>query len=279
MELERVDTKRAYQRIREQITTLELAPGSVINDQQLAQKLDMGLAPVREALKLLAHENLVVITPRHGLYVADVNVPDLERLSARMAAQRATDDDIAVLEALRQEQASTPAEDSRRLFDVDHKFHQAIAQAAHNKYLAASLERLFGLSQRLWYLALPGQAKPGLGFLPSSVEKHLELVEAIKTGDADQAEHIMREHVREFYAQVRTILQAEADLDSVDIESADIESVDVESADIESVDIESADIESVDVESADIESVDVESVDIELVDVESVDVESDGESE
>ena len=221
MELERVDTKRAYQRIREQITTLELAPGSVINDQQLAQMLDMGLAPVREALKLLAHENLVVITPRHGLYVADVNVPDLEQLSemrlaleglsARLAAQRANDDDNAVLEALRQEQASTPAEDSRRLFDVDHKFHQAVAQAAHNKYLAASLERLFGLSQRLWYLALPS-----LGFLPSSVEKHLELVEAIKTRDGDQAERIMREHVKEFYAQVRKILQAEADVESDD---------------------------------------------------------------
>jgi DNA-binding GntR family transcriptional regulator len=185
----------------------------------------MGLAPVREALKLLAHENLVVITPRHGLYVADVNVPDLEQLSemrlaleglsARLAAQRATKDDTAVLEALRQEQANTPAEDSRRLFDVDHKFHQAIAQAAHNKYLAASLERLFGLSQRLWYLALPS-----LGFLPSSVEKHLELVEAIKTGDGDQAERIMREHVKEFYAQVRRILQAEAEVESADIESA-----------------------------------------------------------
>ncbi|MEJ2736009.1 MAG: GntR family transcriptional regulator [Anaerolineae bacterium] len=232
MELERVDTKRAYQRIREQITTLELAPGSVINDQQLARTLDMGLAPVREALKLLAHENLVVITPRHGLYVADVNVPDLEQLSemrltleglsARLAAQRATDDDNAVLEALRQEQASTPAEDSRRLFDVDHKFHQAIAQAAQNKYLAASLESLFGLSQRLWYLALPS-----LGFLPSSVEKHLELVEAIKTRDGDQAERIMREHVKEFYAQVRKILQAEADIDSAGVESADIEPADI----------------------------------------------------
>jgi DNA-binding GntR family transcriptional regulator len=232
MELERVDTKRAYQRIREQITTLELAPGSVINDQQLARTLDMGLAPVREALKLLAHENLVVITPRHGLYVADVNVPDLEQLSemrlaleglsARLAAQRATDDDNAVLEALRQEQASTPAEDSRRLFDVDHKFHQAIAQAAQNKYLAASLESLFGLSQRLWYLALPS-----LGFLPSSVEKHLELVEAIKTQDGDQAERIMREHVKEFYAQVRKILQAEADIDSAGVESADIEPADI----------------------------------------------------
>jgi DNA-binding GntR family transcriptional regulator len=214
MELERVDTKRAYERIRERITTLELAPGSPINEQRLAQELDLGLVPVREALKLLAHENLVVITPRHGLYVADVNVPDLEQLSemrltleslgARLAAQRATADDIVVLEALRQEQATTPAEDSRRLFDIDHRFHQAIAQAARNKYLADSLERLFGLSQRLWYLALPH-----MGFLPSAVEKHLDLVEAIEVHDADRAERIMQSHVQEFYDQVREILIAQ----------------------------------------------------------------------
>jgi len=79
--LERLDTKRAYERIREWITALELAPGSVIDDGKLADDLGMGVVPVREALKLLAHENLVTITPRHGLYVADVNIPDLERLS------------------------------------------------------------------------------------------------------------------------------------------------------------------------------------------------------
>jgi DNA-binding GntR family transcriptional regulator len=213
MELERVDTKRAYERIRERITTLELAPGSSINEQRLAQELDLGVVPVREALKLLAHENLVVITPRHGLYVADVNVPDLEQLSemrltleslgARLAAERATADDIAVLEALRQEQATTPAEDSPRLFDIDHRFHQAIAQAAGNKYLADSLERLFGLSQRLWYLALPH-----MGFLPSAVEKHLDLVEAIEMHDADRAERIMQSHVQEFYDHVREVLLA-----------------------------------------------------------------------
>jgi DNA-binding GntR family transcriptional regulator len=213
MKLERVDTRRAYERIRERITTLELAPGSPINEQQLADDLDMGQVPVREALRLLAHDNLVIVTARHGLYVADVNVPDLEQisemrltlesLSARLAAQRATPDDVVVLEALRQEQASTPTENSRRLFDVDHKFHQAIAQAAHNQYLADSLERLFGLSQRLWYLALPY-----LGFLPSAVEKHLDLVEAIKSGDADRAEQIMRSHVTDFYDQVRETLVA-----------------------------------------------------------------------
>jgi len=106
MELERVDTKHAYELIREKITTLELSPGAALNEQALAAELDMGLVPVREALKLLAHENLVMITPRHGLYVADVNVPDLEQLSemrlnmeglsARLAAQRATDDDLGL---------------------------------------------------------------------------------------------------------------------------------------------------------------------------------------
>ena len=211
MELVRVDTRRAYELIWEEITTLELPPGSPINEQKLAEELGMGVVPVREALRLLAHDNLVTVTPRHGLYVADVDTPDLEQLSemrlsleglsARLAAQRATADDVVVLEALRQEQASVLPEDSHRLFEVDHKFHQAIAKASGNKYLAQTLERLFGLSRRLWYLILPQ-----LGHLPTAVEKHLDLVEAIKARDADGAEKIMREHVAEFYAQVREIL-------------------------------------------------------------------------
>lgn len=215
MELVRVDTQRAYELLWEKITTLELAPGTSINEQQLAKDLDMGQVPVREALQWLAHENLVVVTPRHGLYVADLNVPDLEQLSemrlsleslcACLAAQRATEDDLIILEALRHEQALGTTEDSRRLFDLDHKFHQALAQAAHNKYLAQTLDRLFGLSRRLWYLALPD-----LGDLSGAVEKHLELVEAIKQQDCQRAETIMRDHVQEFYDQVRDILHNSA---------------------------------------------------------------------
>ena len=185
---------------------LDLAPGSPDNEQQLAQDPDMGLVPVREALKLLAYEGLVVITPRHGLSVADVDVPDLEQLgemrlaleslSARLASQRVTSDDLVVLEALSQEQASTPALLGRRLFDVDHKYHHAIAQAAHNKHLAVSLERLFGLSQRLWYKLVvePPASLPHLRFLPSAGEKHSDLVEATKAGDADRAGRIIGSH-------------------------------------------------------------------------------------
>jgi DNA-binding GntR family transcriptional regulator len=211
MELVRVDTQRAYELIWDKITTLEMAPGAPINEQQLAQELGMGMVPVREALRLLAHENLVVVTPRHGLYVADVNVSDLEQISeirlplealcARLAAQRATPDDLVVLEALRQEQATVPAEDSHRLFDLDHKFHQAVARAAQNKYLAQTLDHLFGLSRRLWYLGLPH-----MGYLPAAVEEHLDLVEAIRAGDADRAGKIMHHHVEEFYTKVRQTL-------------------------------------------------------------------------
>ena len=217
MELIRVDTRRAYDLIRNKIITLELAPGAAINEQELADELGVGLVPVREALKLLAHDNLVVIPPRHGLTVADVNIPDLEQISemrlaleslaARLAAQRITPDDLVVLKALCQELATITADDSKRLFDLDHKFHQAIARASGNKYLAATLERYFGLSRRLWHLILPY-----LDFLPTAVKDHLDLVDALGTGAADRATQIMHDHVKDFYDQVRTIL-LEKDLD------------------------------------------------------------------
>ncbi len=214
MELVRVDTQRAYDLLWEMITTLELEPGAPINEQDLAKTLDIGEAAVREALSWLAHENLVEVTPRHGIYVSEVDADDLQQVSemrlsleslcARLAAQRATEDDIVVLEALREEQSSITAEEHRQLFDLDHKFHQALAKATKNKYLAQTLDRLFGLSRRLWYLVLPH-----LEFLPSSVEKHLDLVEAVKEDDADRAEQIMYTHVKEFYDEVHEILMVE----------------------------------------------------------------------
>jgi DNA-binding GntR family transcriptional regulator len=208
MELVRVDTQRAYDLLWEKITTLELSPGAPINEQDLAEEFDMGTVPVREALKWL-----VRVTERHGIYVADVNTEDLQQLSemrlsleglsARLATERARPDDLVVLEALRKEQAALVPDQSRDLFDLDHKFHQAVAAAAHNRYLAQTLDRLFGLSRRLWYLVLPH-----LESLPSSVEMHLDLVQAIADGDAGRAEEIMREHVKEFYDEVRQTLEA-----------------------------------------------------------------------
>lgn len=207
----RPDTQKAYDLICEKIITLDLPPGHPIHEQQLAETLGMALSPVQEALKLLAADHLVRVTARHGFYVADVNVPDLDQLSelrlsleglaANLAAQRATPDDIVVLRALREEQITADPTESRRLFEIDHKFHQVIARIAGNKYLAQTLDHFFGLSLRLWYLVLPH-----LAFLPGSVGKHLDIVDAIARHDPDAAEQMMRQHVIEFYKNVRSYL-------------------------------------------------------------------------
>jgi DNA-binding GntR family transcriptional regulator len=224
---QRVDTQRAYESLREQIVTLRLAPGSPINEQRLAADLNLALSAVQEALHLLEHEHLVCSTPRHGSYVAEVNIPDLEQISelrlqleglaAALAAQRATADDLIVLDAIRQEQSATAVQattgstDPRRLFEIDHKFHQAVAEAAHNKYLAEELHRFFGLSTRFWFMLLPpagGGAEP-LASLPRAVEKHLDLVAAIRGRDPVAAERIMRVHVAGFYEAVRGVLASQ----------------------------------------------------------------------
>lgn len=91
--------------------------------------------------------------------------------------------------------------DAPRLLELDHKFHQAIARAAYNRYLTRTLDHLFGLSQRLWYLALPG-----LDFLPAAVGDHLALTGAIRSGETEMAGAIMVRHVEGFYARVREVL-------------------------------------------------------------------------
>ena len=216
----RPDTQKAYDLICEQIITLALPPGHAINEQQLAESLALPLAPVQEALKLLADDHLVRLTPRHGTYVADVNVPDLDQISelrlsleslaARLAAQRAGADDLVVLAALRDEQvaARVSAADPRRLFEIDHKFHQAVAAIAGNRYLAQTLDHFFGLSLRLWHLIWASPRQQGAGSLPSAIEKHLDLFDAIAAHDADTAERIMRDHVTEFYEDARAHLSA-----------------------------------------------------------------------
>ena len=214
MELVRIDTQRAYELIREKITSLELAPGSPINEGDLVRELKIGSVPVREALNLLAHDHLVD-TAAQGLFVSKVEIPDLHQISeirvllepycAQQAAIHATADNIVVLEALGQEQSQISPDQSKKLFDLDHKFHQAIARAAKNKFLAEILEDYYGHSKRAWFLVLPH-----LDFLSTAVESHLDMVQAIKNQEAERAAQMMQEHVQGFYEKVFKILKTKS---------------------------------------------------------------------
>jgi DNA-binding GntR family transcriptional regulator len=206
MVINKVDTEKAYQILWEKITSLELAPGSALDIEALGKELDMSTSSIKEAIGLLVHEHLVDAPPR-GLYVADLHFSDLEKIStirlnletlaAQQAARNADQDDLVILQSLCKEVAT----DTKEHFKLDQRFHQAIAQAAHNKYLAETLKHLYGLSKRLWFLALPY-----LDFLPSAVKSHINLVGAIEKSDEKLAMEIMESHIEEFYLKIRDII-------------------------------------------------------------------------
>jgi DNA-binding GntR family transcriptional regulator len=201
---------RAYYRIRELIVTLELEPGAAVNERELAERLGLGRTPVREALRMLQRENLVAVYPRRGVLVAPIEVRDLaglsevrgalESFSARLAAERRTPSDRALVVELLDDLGGVGA-DERLLIDLDQRIHRHVWACAHNPFLAATLEEYYVLTLRIWFLALDRVAR-----LDEAVLEHRELLEAIRDGDGERAEAAMRRHVAGFQATIHAVL-------------------------------------------------------------------------
>jgi DNA-binding GntR family transcriptional regulator len=202
---------RAYDAIREMIVSLELRPGAVIEERGLMERLGIGRTPTREALRRLAQEGLVDVYPRRGMFVTSVEIGDLASLAevrsvleshaARLAADRATDEDRQTLDGLLDELERRTHLNSRELMALDERIHRQIYTSAHNPFIESTLEAYYVLALRIWYLALD-QARE----LEQAVLGHRELLEAILDGDADRAERTMRRHVLEFEESMRRIL-------------------------------------------------------------------------
>jgi len=203
--------ERAYLLIRDQIVTLKLAPGSVIEEAPLRQELGLGRTPIREALQRLAHENLVTFVPHRGTFVCDINLTDLHRLTevrvemegyaAQLAAERASATDRAAMEALMTELETTDEGDVRGLMRLDQRIHRQVYQATRNAFLQAMLEESFNLSLRIWFLGLDRGVR-----LKEAVEEHRQLLDAIVSRDAEKAESVMRHHVAGFEHALRKVL-------------------------------------------------------------------------
>jgi DNA-binding GntR family transcriptional regulator len=198
---------KAYHEIRGLIVSLELAPGAVIDERELIERLEIGRTPVREALRRLSHEGLVEVYPRRGMFVTGVDVRELARLSevrevlepeaARLAAERATETDREELAALLAELDAGTSE----LMELDERIHRAVYRAAHNDLLEATLEQYYVLALRIWSIALDRAHE-----LEEAVEAHRSLLEAIRAGDGDRAADTMRAHVQNFEQAMHRVL-------------------------------------------------------------------------
>jgi DNA-binding GntR family transcriptional regulator len=156
-------TEQAYRLIEEQIVTLRLKPGDVLSEQMLSATFGIGRTPVREALQRLAHEGLVIILPRKGILVSDLNPRhqllvlevrrELERLVSRAGAERATAEQRTQLrEIARGMDRAAKGNDDIAFMRLDRELNRLIVEAAHNSYAARSMKLLQGLSRRFWYM-------------------------------------------------------------------------------------------------------------------------------
>jgi DNA-binding GntR family transcriptional regulator len=197
---------RAYLAIRHLIVSLRLQPGALIDERRLVESLGIGRTPVREALRRLAQEQLVEVFPRRGMFVTGVDVRDLARISevraalepeaARLAAERATDKELAELAALSDRIAG-----GADLMALDESIHRAVYAAAHNHLLEKTLGEYYVLALRIWMIALEHDQD-----LEEAVEAHRDLVRAIVAGNGDRAAELMRAHVEDFEQAMHKVL-------------------------------------------------------------------------
>ena len=203
----------AYRQLRDKLIMLEIRPGEPLNDGQLAVELGFGRTPVREAIKRLEVDHLVVSYPRRGTFATSVDFTELadvsevrellEPLAARSAALRAS-------VSMRQELLNVAAaiatlepgpSESRDLMRYDLTVHRLIYKAAGNPHLEDTLIRYDNLATRIWCLVLDK-----LPSVSGHITEHVELLKAVAEGEADRAAELALHHVTSFEETVRKVL-------------------------------------------------------------------------
>ncbi|MBO0779942.1 MAG: FadR family transcriptional regulator [Ktedonobacteraceae bacterium] len=226
-----------YETIAEKIVdfihTSGLRPGDRLpTEQNLGEQLGVSRAMVREAVKLLTARGLVRTRRGSGIYVANGEYPRAtaainlsmpvdpehilalfefrslqETLTARLAAERITHSEVRALEeAVEHNRLGAETGQWETFIEADIAFHQGIAQASHNPFLAETVATTFRLQR--WAIRLVTGGAPGS--LLKSAEQHTEILDAIKSGQPEAAAQAMQSHVQtviaEYQAEVRRLL-------------------------------------------------------------------------
>jgi DNA-binding GntR family transcriptional regulator len=186
-------TDRAYTELEELIVTLQLAPGSVLSEQMLSERLGIGRTPIREALQRLAREGLVVILPRRGVMVSVIDVKsqlrllevrrEVERLVARGAARRASEAERArFAELARGFERAARTGDDKAFMRIDREFNELCLAAVRNEFAAGAMRLMNSLSRRFWFHHYKQAAD-----MPETAKLHADIARAIAAGQEKAA--------------------------------------------------------------------------------------------
>ncbi|NWG32198.1 MAG: GntR family transcriptional regulator [Rhodocyclaceae bacterium] len=203
--------EQVAERLRARIYAHELAPGAWIDEQALADEFGISRTPMREALKVLAAEGLVVLKPRRGCYVAQMSERDLDEIfpvlallegrvaeeatrrlaSADDGSRRPANSDFERLAALHAElERHAAANDADRFFEINQAFHETLQELAGNRWLSHLINdiRKFVKLTRRDSLRLEGR-------IQQSLVEHRAILAALERRDASAAAHAMHDHI------------------------------------------------------------------------------------
>jgi len=218
-------TEKAYTIIRKKILSNEFAPGTTLSAKHLAEEIGVSRTPVRDALRELETEGLVVLAPRQEARVKSATFEEfrdlcelriaLETHAAALAADRRTQDDIEMmqqtLQTMRALVDGLPGENSEEVFAriarEDIQFHTAVVDATRNQLLREEMLRFQIIAKVLNAGALARQGGKASLYRnnPHDVWKsHLRIFEAIRLQEREEAKVAMEAHLEEgMKAQLR----------------------------------------------------------------------------
>lgn len=191
-----------FETLREAIIKGDLSPGERLMEIQVAEELGVSRTPVREAIRKLELEGLVIMVPRKGAYVADISMRDLsdvfevrcalEALAAELAADRATDEEIEELERMLVK-ISEALENNRiqETVELDTQFHEMLYAASRNERLRGILSQL---REQIHRFRLQSWTRPGRARV--ALEEHRAIVEAVAERNPQLAKKRAMAHIR-----------------------------------------------------------------------------------
>ena len=197
-----------FQTLRQAILRGELEPGERLMEIHLANRLGVSRTPIREAIRKLELEGLVVMIPRRGAIVASITEKDLkdvlevriglEELAVKFVCQRIDDRQLRELqEASRKFAEAVQSEDLTKLAEADVNFHDLIYKATGNERLVQLLNNIREQMYRYRVEYLKDEEVRS-----SLVEEHNRLWKALKERDAEQAARITQEHIERQQAYI-----------------------------------------------------------------------------
>lgn len=204
----------AYATIRKLILDNAWPAGYQATEAEVATELGMSRTPVREALMKLQQEGLIKVTPRHGMQVLPISPEDmaqiyqiltsLESTAAELVAERGLDE--AELKPLSDATAAMDAALQRDDLDAwavaDEQFHSHLLALCGNDYLRGVVLNFWDRAHRARMVTLRMRPKP-----VHSTREHIELVAAIRAGDANLAGSVQRAHRKRAGTELLSLLK------------------------------------------------------------------------